>query len=79
MTTTLHLLLLTLAPHAGEDLGAAAVHLPLGERLIGERQCNACHAADEAALAMLVPKLAPTLDGVGARVAPTPSLSLIHI
>lgn len=70
MTTTLHLLLLTLAPHAGEDLGAAAVHLPLGERLIGERQCNACHAADEAALAMLVPKLAPTLDGVGARVAP---------
>ncbi len=67
-TTSLIALLATLVPT--EDLGSSGVHLPLGERLMGERQCSACHAAEPAALEVLVPKLAPTLDGVGARVAP---------
>ncbi|HEX7448939.1 MAG TPA: family 16 glycoside hydrolase [Pirellulales bacterium] len=41
-----------------------------GRLLLGELGCTACHAADAALQAHLLPKQAPVLDGVGARVQP---------
>lgn len=53
---------------AAEDPGAGG--LPRAERLLGEHNCVACHAAPAEVVERLVPKSAPTLAGVGARVTP---------
>ena len=41
-----------------------------GLLLLGELNCTSCHRADDAIAKSIVPKRAPLLDGVGARVQP---------
>jgi len=57
-----------LALGGGDDV--AHSRLPLGEDLLGELRCTACHAAEPAVVERIAPKTAPVLDGVGARIEP---------
>ena len=63
----LSLTLLLAAPALAQE---AANPLPRGERLLGEFNCVACHAAPAPVTERLAPQLAPRLDQVAARVTP---------
>lgn len=64
---SLSLALLLAAPALSQE---AANPLPRGERLVGEFNCTACHAAPAAVTERLAPQLAPRLDQVASRVTP---------